>query len=155
MMIHLVWDSSGSMAECGKHLIARGVARTIEQYLRFGYGCGDLKLVAWSNEAREFVWCTDQEFPPELLATEGTANACALVDLLGTKPGGKVVLLTDGYWSQADARELKRWKDCLQPDTLRIIKIGADANPQLKGKDVFAAEDLFAALDGWLERGSA
>ena len=32
---------------------------------------------------------------------------------------------------------------------------GADANPQLKGPDVFAAEDFFAALDDWLEGSSA
>jgi hypothetical protein len=36
-------------------------------------------------------------------------------------------------------------------DTLRIIKIGTDANPQLKGTDVFSSEELFAALDGWQE----
>ena len=63
----------------------------------------------------------------------------------------KFLLITDGFWSQDDAKALKRWKEGLQTDTLRVIKIGADANPQLKGADVFAAEDLFAALDGWLE----
>lgn len=65
------------------------------------------------------------------------------------------MLLTDGFWSLADARELKRWKQGLQPDTLRVIKIGADANPQLKENDVLPVEDFFAALDGWLEGGAA
>ena len=36
MLIHLVWDTSGSMGEWGKLLIARGVARAMEQYLRLG-----------------------------------------------------------------------------------------------------------------------
>jgi len=155
MSIHLVCDTSGSMAEWGKFFIARGVVRAIEQYLRLGYGRADLKLVAWSNETRIVDWHPDQEFPQELLATAGAASAKALVTLLGTEPGGKVLLLTDGFWSQADARELKRWKDQLQPDTIRVIKIGADTNPQLKGNDVFLAEDFFAALDGWLEGGAA
>jgi hypothetical protein len=155
MIIHLVWDTSGSMAEWGKYLIARGVARAMEQYLRLGYDSAKLKLVAWGNEARLFDWRCDQEFPPELLMPEGSANAQALISLLGTEPGGKVLILTDGFWSPVDAKELKRWKACLQPDTIRVIKVGADANPHLKGVDVFAAEDLFAALDCWLQGGMA
>jgi hypothetical protein len=143
------------MGEWGKLLIARGLARAIEQYLRLGYGRADLKLVAWGKETRIFDWHSDQEFPPELLVSGGSANVRALVTCFGTEPGGKILLLTDGFWSQADSRELKRWKECLQQGTLRVIRIGADANPQLKGKDVFAAEDLFAALDGWLVGGAA
>lgn len=155
MLIHLVWDTSGSMGEWGKLLIARGVARAMEQYLRLGYGSAELKLVAWSDEARVVDWPSDQEFPPELLVSGGAANAKALVSYFGLEPGGKVLLLTDGFWSQADARELKRWKQGLQPDTLRVIKIGADANPHLKENDVHPVEDFFAALDGWLEGGAA
>lgn len=154
MIIHLVWDTSGSMGEWGKLWIARGVARAIEQYLRLGYGMADLRLVAWGNEARTLDWCSDEEFPSDLLVSEGAAIPKALISLFGAAPDGKVLLLTDGFWSQTDARELKRWKDQLRPNTLRVIKIGTDANPQLKGEDVFAAEDLFAALDGWLEEGA-
>jgi hypothetical protein len=155
MLIHLVWDTSGSMGEWGKHLIARGVARAMEQYLRLGYGSADVKLVAWCDEARVIDWRSDQEFPPELLVSGGAANATALVSFFGMEPGGKVLLLTDGFWSHADAKQLKCWKQCLHPDTLRIIRIGADANPRLKGNGVFAVEDFFAALDGWLEGGAA
>jgi len=155
MLIHLVWDISGSMGEWGKLLIARGVARAIEQYLRLGYGTAELKLVAWSNEARLVDWRSDQEFPPELLVAGGNANASALASLFGKEPGGKVLLLTDGFWAHADAKQLKSWQQSLPPDTLRIIRIGADANPQLKGNDVFAVEELFAALDGWVEGSAA
>ncbi len=155
MLIHLVWDTSGSMGEWGKLLITRGVARAMEQYLRLGYGSADLKLVAWCSEARVIDWRSDQEFPLESLGSAGAASAKALASLLEIKSSGKILLLTDGFWSHEDAKELKRWRQCLPPDTIRIIKIGADANPHLKGKDVFAAEDLFAALDGWLEGDAA
>lgn len=155
MTIHLVWDTSGSMGEWGKVWVARGVARAIEQYLRLGYGMADLRLVAWGNEARILDWCSDEEFPSELLVSEGAASPKALISLFGAAPDGKVLLLTDGFWMQAGARELRRWKEQLQPDTLRVIKIGADANPQLKGEDVFAAEDLFSALEGWTERSAS
>jgi hypothetical protein len=154
MLIYLVCDTSGSMEEWGKNMIARGVVRAIEQYLKLGYGSGDLKLISWGNEACVVEWHSDQEFPPEMLKSRGSANVLALVTLIGTKPVGKVLLLTDGSWVERDVRELKRWKENLQPETLRIIKIGADANPRLNGKDVFTAENLFAALDGWLEGGA-
>jgi hypothetical protein len=151
--LYIIVDVSGSMSEGGKHLIARGVARAMEQYFCFGYGCADLKLVAWSQEAWVVEWIPNNEYPPEMLVCERAANAEALITLLGEQPDGKVLLITDGFWSQDDAKALKRWKESLQQDTLRIIKIGADASPQLKGADVFAAEDLFTALDGWLEGG--
>ena len=155
MILHLICDISSSMSECGKHLIARGMARASEQYCRLGYGCADLKLVAWDKEAQVVNWNPDKEFPPEMLVSEGAANAEALITLLGEQPDGKVLLITDGFWSQDDEKALKRWKKSLQQDTLRVIMVGADANPQLKWADVFAAEDLFAALDGWLEGGAA
>ena len=151
MILQMIWDTSGSMSKGGKNLMARGVARATEQYFRLGYGGADLKLVAWSNEARVVEWIPDQEMPQELLVCERAANAEALITLLGERPDGKVLLITDGFWSQGDAKALQRWKEGLQQNMLRVIKVGADANPQLKGADVFAAEDLFAALDGWLE----
>lgn len=155
MLMHLVWDTSGSMAGWGKPLIVRGVARAIEQYLRLGYGIADLRLVAWSDEARVLDWNSDHEFPSELLVPKGTASARELVAYFTTAPSGKILLLTDGFWSHATATELRRWKQGLLPDTLRVIRIGADANPQLTGVGVFTAEDWFAALDGWLPGGEA
>lgn len=155
MLIYLVWDTSGSMVECGKFLIAHGVARAVEQYLRLGYASADLKLIAWCDEVRVCDWRPYQEFPPELLVPAGAVKAEPLVKFFGTGPSGKILLLTDGFWSHTDAMLLKCWKQKLPPDTLRVIRIGADANPELRGSDVFAVEDLFAALDGWLEGGAA
>lgn len=154
MKIHLVWDTSGSMGELGKLWIARSVARAIEQYNRLGYSRADLRLIAWGREARALDWNSDQEFPPELLMPTGSVNAEALISLCPAEPDSKIALLTDGFWTLADAREIRLWRENLPPDTLRVIKIGADANPQLKGSDVFSAEDFFAALDGWLEGGA-
>lgn len=155
IVLYLIVDVSGSMSEGGKHLIARGVVQAIEQYVRLGYGFADLKLVEWSSEARFVEWMPNKEFPPEMLVCERAANVKSLINLLGEQPNNKVLLITDGFWSQDDAKVMKRWKRSLQQDTLRIIKIGADANSQLKGADVFAAEDLFAALEGWLDGGVA
>jgi hypothetical protein len=149
--LYIIVDVSGSMSEGGKCLIARGVARAVEQYLRLGYGCADLKLVAWNEESRVVDWIPDEEFPSEMLVCESAAKLKALIALLGQHPEGKILLITDGFWSQDNVKGLKHLKESLQQNSLRIIKIGADANPQLKGASVFAAEDLFAALDGWME----
>lgn len=153
MILHLVWDTSGSMVELGKHMIARGVARATEQYMRLGHGYADLKLVVWGTESRILDWRPEQEFPSEMLVSKGATNAEALVALLGKRPAEKLLLITDGFWSEAEVKVLRRWKESLEPNTLRFIKIGADSNPQFRGEDVFAAEDLFAALDGWLQGG--
>lgn len=156
MILHLVCDVSGSMGEGGKPFIIRTLVTTIAQWASYGYGRAEITLWAWASEARRITdWETKSEFPAELLSCAGTANSEALIQLLSGKPSGKVLLLTDGFWSRDDAKILKRWKEFLPSDTLRIIKIGADANPQLKGANIFTAEDLLAALDGWLEGGIA
>ena len=120
------------------------------------YARAEIRLYGWASETRHFLdWSTKDEFPADLLSCGGPSNGEALIQWLGEKPEGKVLLLTDGFWTWDEAKALKRWMECLPPDTLRVIKIGADANPQLKGPNVFAAEELFVALDDWLEGGVA
>lgn len=148
--LYLVCDTSGSMVEGGKCMLTRGIARAVEQYVRLGYGTVDIKLVLWNTDATIVEWNPDDEFPDQLLKCGGSANATVLCELLGTKPNGKILLLTDGWWSRDDVASLKKWKRTLLSDTLRILKIGSDANPLLKGHDVFSADDFFDALDGWL-----
>jgi len=143
------------MSENGKLLIMRGLARSVEQYYRLGYGRGDLRLIAWGKEARIVEWVLDEEFPQEMLECAGFANAESLIKLLDGQPEGKFLILTDGFHSRDDMKALKSWKDKLLPDTLRIIKIGADADTRLKGADVFVPEDFFAVLNGWTEGSAA
>jgi len=156
MKLLLVCDISGSMGDGGKPFTMRSAVMTVAQWSRLGYGHAEIRLCGWASDTRHFPdWNTRDEFPAELLSCGGASNGEALIQWLGEKPEGKVLLLTDGLWPQAESKVLKRWKECLPSDTLRVIKIGADAHPQMKGADVFAAEDLFAALDGWLEGGAA
>lgn len=151
--VWLVCDTSGSMVEGGKRLIMRGLVRQVEQFLRLGYGPKkDLKLVLWNDEATSPTWNPGEEVPGELLDCKGSAEGDALVHFLGTSSGSKVLILTDGFWPEASRGAIKRWKAGATPNTLRIVKVGADANPKLKGPDVFEAEDFFAAMDGWLDR---
>ena len=152
MILHLVCDTSGSMAEWGKFLIARGVLRTIEQYTRLGYGSADLRLISWGDTINVLEWQPEQEFPPEILICKGSADINVLIDHISDQPlkGDKVILITDGYWKRENIRDLKRWKDKLPRDSVRLIKVGDDSNPQLQGIGIFSADDIFSALDSWL-----
>jgi len=154
MNLYVVCDISGSMSEDEKRMIARGVMLAVGQYYRLGYCKGEVKLISWNNEARIVEWLPEDEYPREMLDCKGVVNAESLIELLGVRIDGKVLIITDGFWTRDVETALKRWENTQLPGTLRIINIGADANNYLKGKgfDVFSAEDLFAALDGWAER---
>lgn len=156
MTLHLVCDISGSMSEGGKPFILRTVVTTVAQWVRLEYGHAAIKLCSWATEARHWPdWNIKNEFPAEMVICEGAANGGALAQLLGSEPDGKVLILTDGFWTRDDVKTLNRWQEGLPPDTLRIIQIGADANPHLskglKGAKVFTAEEVLAVLDNWLK----
>ena len=152
MALWLVCDASGSMIEGGKRLILRGLLRQIEQYFRLGYAPRtQLKLVTWNDAAVDVPWQPGDEIPSEVLTCRGSAEASALISTLSASAvDDRYVIMTDGFWTDEARQELKRWRERRAEDTLRVIKIGADANPKLTGPDVFEAEDLFAALEGWL-----
>ena len=145
MILYLICDISGSMSENSKYLIVRNLVRSVEQYYRLGYGTCELKLISWNNEARIIEWNQNDEFPPEMLESKDTINTESLIKFLDGQPDGKILLISDGFLTDA----FKKWKNKLPVDTMRIIKVGADTDIMLKGKDIFLAEDLFAALDSW------
>lgn len=150
--LYLICDTSGSMSENGKNMLMRGVARTVEQYIRLGYGAAGLKLVLWNSEAEQMDWNPDDEFPEQMILNccGPTANARALCELLNAASDGLFLILTDGWWSREDALTLRKWKLLQTSGSLRIIKIGSDANPLLKGDDVFLPDDVFSVLEEWL-----
>jgi len=149
--VWLVCDTSGSMIEGGKRLIMRGLVRQVEQFLRLGYAPKrDLKLVLWSDETSGHSWNPGDELPIELFECKGSAGGEALIRLLGTPSDDSFLLLTDGLWSDEARSAVRRWKDSIRPNALRVIKVGADANPKLTGDGVFDSEDFLSALDGWL-----
>jgi hypothetical protein len=149
----LVCDVSGSMLEAGKRLIVRSLVREAEQFIRLGYGARpDIKLVAWNNDAKTLAWSPEDEVPVDLFDCKNSADGEVLAKLLRGRANDRFIVFTDGFWSGESRVAIKRWKEGLDPDALRVIKVGADANPHLKGPYVFDAEDFFAAMDGWLDR---
>lgn len=155
MTLHLVCDVSGSMAENGKRFTLRTMVMAAAQHAGRASERVDVRLYAWASEARQVSeWQMGDEFPDGLLACGGASDWGSLVRLLGDKPDGKILMFTDGFWPREGAKLAKRWMEHIPPDTLRVIRIGADADTQIKGPRVFAAEDFLAAVDGWLGGGS-
>ncbi len=152
--LYLICDTSGSMLENGKNTLMRGVARTVEQFVRLGYGVAEIKLVFWNSTAELVEWYSDDEFPEQMLDCRGSSNAAALRELLDGVQEGLYLLLTDGWWSRTDLLAMKSWKLALPPGSFRIIIIGSDANPLLKN-DVFLPDDVISVLQGWLPPGAA
>lgn len=151
MALWLVCDASGSMVEGGKRFIVRGLIRQVEQFFRLGHAPRvDLRLVAWQDRAVQLAWEAGDDVPTGQLECKGQADARDLTRLLGASAGDRYLILSDGYWTDESRRELKRWRESLSGDAVRILKIGADANPKLTGPDTFETEDFFAAMDGWL-----
>lgn len=147
----LVCDVSGSMLEAGKRFVIRTLVREVEQYFRLGYATEkDIKLLAWNNELEVLPWSPGDEVPTNLLQCCGSADIEALLTFFHNHPDDKFIVLSDGFWADDSQAALTRWKSQGNRDALRILKVGADANLRLKGSEVFKAEDLFAALDGWL-----
>jgi hypothetical protein len=149
MTLHLVCDISGSMGDSGKPFIMRTLATTVAQWARFDHAEAEIALFGWSAQLRAFAgWSAEQDYPSELLCCEGASDCEALTRMLEARRNDSFLLFTDGFWSQAVEKQSRRWKASLQPDAFRIVRIGADANPRLKGEHVFAAEDILVALDG-------
>lgn len=150
----LICDASGSMLEAGKRLIVRSLVRQVEQCIRLGYAPEtDIKLVAWHTDATVILWAPEDEVPPHIFECRGSADGAALVQLFtGSLPGNMFVLFTDGFWSESSQIAIEQWKAGLDPNALRVIKIGVDANPKLVGSEVFESEAFFAAFEEWLAR---
>lgn len=140
--------------EGGKSFALKNAVTTIAQWIRIEEVQTQIRLYRWAAEIQALPnWSDKDEFPVELLSGSGQCMGQSLIQMLGASPDGKILILTDGLWSLQETRALKRWHESLPAEALRFIKIGADLHPQLKWADIFAAEELIAALDGWLEGG--
>jgi len=154
LVAHTVWlvcDISGSMIEGGKRLLMRGLTRQVEQFVRLDY-CGkhSLRLVLWNDKAVVHPWDPSDELPAQLLDCQGSAKGEQLVELLSKAVDDKILIFSDGFWSNETRQLITDWKHQLPENSLRIVRVGADATERLRGADVFDSEDFFSAIEGWL-----
>jgi hypothetical protein len=138
------------MRENAKCFIARTLVYQIWQLKLLGYVSNyDMKLVLWADDSRVAREVTSDEVPVELLDCKGSARAEPLIELIGLSERDRYIFLTDGSWPETTRRTLRAWRSQLPSSSVRAIRIGADANPEFVGADVFEAEELFGAIDDW------
>ena len=148
MTLHLVCDSSGSMVENGKPYITRTAVMTIAQLVRLGYMSTDIRLYRWGDQVKqEAAWTAKDEFPIAPDSYRGRANTDA-VKSMAIPDGDQLLIFTDGSWPLRDLKALEAWRSVQPGGSVRIIKVGADANPRLAGAHVFDAVEILLAVDG-------
>ena len=146
----VVCDVSGSMLEGGKRFIARGLLHQIGQFVRLGYISDfNVRIATWGNELKVLEWSLTDEVPAEILNCRGSACGDALAQIKSESDSDRILILSDGFWSDRTRMAVRAWRSELGKTAVRAIRIGADANPKFIGPEVFEAEDFFLAIDGW------
>ncbi|MCD2514716.1 hypothetical protein LQ564_00130 [Massilia sp. G4R7] len=157
--LYVVADCSGSMAEPGKTAVLASLVsyvRTCERLGTLPAWCSQVKLVAWSDQARLLELALQAPLPA--LTCGGRAESATLFALLmqdGARTA-RILLLSDGGIDPVGQRAWQTWRAGYAGGApeLRAIAVGADATlPALevlvgKGR-LFAAEDIGVALHDW------
>lgn len=136
------------MVENGKPYITRTAVLTVAQLARLGYISTNLKLYRWSDRVeQEEAWTVKDEFPIPPDACRGKADTNA-VTAMALPDGDHLLMFTDGNWPLRELKALEAWRSAQPDGSVRIVKVGADANPRLTGAHVFDPEDILLAVDG-------
>lgn len=155
MVLYLAIDTSGSMEESDKRLIARSIVLFIAQYCRLGYAEAELHLLAAGAAPRFVEWKPEDEYPEALLDCDGTIDMQALAGLL-PPDDGRLILVTDGSWATSERRQFDALVNSRPADSVRIVKVGSEPVYNLQAfkvrEMVFDAEKILEAIDGWLRQ---
>lgn len=148
-ILNIIVDTSGSMVESGKRLIARGVVRQVEQYIRLGYSTINMQLFYVGNKITPIEWNTNDEYPEVLLSCSGSFDLDLLTDFIKSDEA-LYLIVSDCSWPGRAVKKFLRGVDELPTDTVRVIKVGAEQSPTIKNIRVFESEDTLLALEGWI-----
>jgi hypothetical protein len=136
------------MVENGKPYITRTAVLTVAQLARLGYLSTDVKLYRWGDQVeQEAAWTVEDEFPIAPDSYRGRANTQA-INTTAIPDGDHLLIFTDGSLPLRDLKTLEAWRSAQPDGSVRIVKVGADANPRLSGAHVFDAEEILLAVDG-------
>lgn len=154
MTLYLAVDTSGSMGESDKRLVARSIVLTVAQYCRFErHPEVHIHLLATGDVSRLVEWNTEDEYPDELLDCSGKVDMLSLAKFVPPSDA-KFILVTDGAWGMPEKRAFEAIAESLPRDAVRIIKVGAETSYNLQTfesrKMVFDAEEILEVLDRWL-----
>lgn len=146
----LVVDASGSTGECGRKMLSRQICRSVEQYLRYGYGSAELHLVIATGEVNEVEWSGAEEFPLDMMPCLGIFDSTAVVQFFEGKLG-RILIVSDGYVGAKGADILSDWALTREPDSVRMILTNPAKKLKSNSIKTFSSQEMFLALDQWLE----
>jgi hypothetical protein len=111
----------------------------------------EITLWAWGSEARRIPdWSTRSDFRWSCFHARN-CKWFVTDSTLGDKPDGKVLILTDGFWTRDGtlmAGRLTAGHAARHPNRRGCQPASFQG---LKGAKVFAAEEVLAVLDNWLQ----
>lgn len=152
----VVTDTSGSMREHGKAMLARNlIAHILVQARLTGGACqlGAPMVILWGAEVLVLQQPWDQDLPCFTVGRSARAEPLltSLTQLLRDEGTRQILLLSDGHLGRENIALLKAWRHKNPKLALRALALGPDAAPAALAKiadpgGVFAPEDLMAAL---------
>ena len=158
-MVVVVTDTSGSMREHGKAMLARNLIACVREQRRLGDGrwrFGEPVIVLWGTEATVADLAPDQDLP--LFSVANRALLQPLLALLGSLLSKdeilRVLLLSDGHLPSTDVSAFKAWRRDKPGVSVRTLAIGPDAVPATLAKmadrgGVFPPDEVVGALASW------
>lgn len=155
----VVIDTSGSMREHGKALLARNLVAYVREHKHFGEGRSQFAepiVILWGPEVSVVRLRPDQELSSFPVGGRAQAQPLlkALEDLLGTD-APRVLLISDGHLAASDVTAFKAWQRRHPEVSIRALAVGPDAVPSTLSRvaeagGVFPADEIVAAVDSWL-----
>lgn len=158
-MVVLATDTSGSMREQGKAMLARNLIAYVRERRRLsndGWGLGEPVIVLWGTEATMADLAPSQDLPPFPVCSRALLQPLlALLNGLHAKDEPlHILLLSDGHFPSTDVSAFKAWRHGKPGVSVRAIAIGPDAMPATLAKmadpgGVFSPDEVVGALASW------
>ena len=142
----VILDTSGSMSEMGKLLLARNLVSYLRQ-------CVSVELYTWNEQLQSIALASDEELP--LLEATGQNNLNSLRDFLKSRLANgtlqPVLLFSDGNVSNGALASFAIWRKEQANLVLEAVAIGPDANHAVLEElaapgRLFVPENVAAAL---------
>lgn len=155
----VIVDTSGSMREHGKIMVARNLLAFIGEQARLETTPqlpGAHIVVQWSSDIEMVEISPNGDLP--CWAVGGRLDAQALLaslsEILSDAGRVRLLLLSDGHFAGADVAAIKAWRRRHPDVSMRAVSIGPDASTAtLKGVadsgGVFPAEEILLAFASW------
>ena len=158
-MMVVVTDTSGSMREHGKAMLARNLLAFAREYCRLSDEKASFEepvIALWGAVATVAEVAPDEDFP--LFPVDGRAVLQPLLTLLDGLLSKEekllVLLVSDGHLSSADVSAFKAWRRGKPEVSVRALAIGPDASTTTLAKmadpgGVFPPAEVGGALASW------